>query len=320
MLMYADERIVSGHVLDKIQEMLDSCDLAVFDLTDSNANVYLELGIALAAPHPCIVALDAGSVAHLKADVQGRDQLRYASYDDLGRQIADRIHRKSVPTRYVVTAQHRRRSMLLHYDLDFVEDTGFFEKASSLTPAEGQTIKTYGRSVVSFDATLNLRLNNAKTILNVGERNYRVPTLLLEYFNLVIQRRNPYTNEDKIRLCTSLTRESLTSRQGVDVQQTNYHNGLATNELAANKLLRTHFEDGTEELVCSVFCNYVGDRSLIALSDSELSNHIGVTTIVITSDDYLYLQRQGETQFEPARLWWAPQGPRTGAISNVRQT
>jgi hypothetical protein len=224
------------------------------------------------------------------------------SYDHLAAQIVDRIRRKSVPTREVVVAQYRRRSSLLHYDLDFVEDSAFYEKASSLMPDEGQTIKAYGRSVVSFDATLNLRLNNASTLLNVIDRRYRIPTLLLEYFELVIRRRNPFANEDKIRLCTSLTRETMTSRQGVTVQQTNYHNGLATNELATSKLLRTHFEDGTEELVCSVFANYVGDRKLFALSESELSNHIGVTTIIVTADDYLYLQRQGETQFDPGKI------------------
>lgn len=98
-LWYADERLVSDHVLRKIEGMLADCDLALFDLTGANPNVCLELGLAIAANHPYVVALHKDSVSQLNADIHGWDQLRYGSVEELGGILKRYIENGRVPAR-----------------------------------------------------------------------------------------------------------------------------------------------------------------------------------------------------------------------------
>src|SRR6202011_4293954 len=73
-------------------------------------------------------------------------------------------------------------------------------------------------------------------------------------------------------------------------------------ELATKTLHRTEFERAMEDLTQDVFDIYVARRNrLIALSTSLLSNHIGGTTLIITSDNILVLQRQGSVQIDAGR-------------------
>ena len=98
-LQYADHRITSGHLLQKIERYLAESDLALFDLTDVNPNVILELGIAIGAGHPYVVAIANESVGKLNADIHGWDQVRYDSVEELSRKLRDYIDRDEAPRR-----------------------------------------------------------------------------------------------------------------------------------------------------------------------------------------------------------------------------
>jgi hypothetical protein len=98
-LVYADEHLADKHVLHKIEDMLGECDLALFDVTGGNPNVTLELGIAIAAPHPYVVAVNHAALGSLGADIHGWDQLRYGTVKELGSRLADYIRKGRVPAR-----------------------------------------------------------------------------------------------------------------------------------------------------------------------------------------------------------------------------
>ena len=91
--------MASDHVLRKIETMLAECDLALFDVTNANANVTLELGIAIAAKHPYIVAIRADALNTLGADIHGWDQLRYKTVEELGTRLRVLIEQRRVPAR-----------------------------------------------------------------------------------------------------------------------------------------------------------------------------------------------------------------------------
>jgi len=100
-LTFADDHLSNKHVLEKIRDLLEDSDLVLFDLTDANPNVTLELGIAIAANLPYIVAIRQDALSKLNSDIHGWDQLRYADEGQLARILIDRVQKGRVPARSV---------------------------------------------------------------------------------------------------------------------------------------------------------------------------------------------------------------------------
>ena len=96
---FADERLDNAHVLSKIRKMMAAADTCMFDISESNPNVMLELGIALGEGHPGFVAIRDSNVGVISADVAGWDQLRYADLDDLARKLGQYVGRSALPVR-----------------------------------------------------------------------------------------------------------------------------------------------------------------------------------------------------------------------------
>ncbi len=96
-LAFADEHLSNKHVLEKIRDMMEDADLLVFDLTGGNPNVTLELGIAIHANFPYVVAIRKSAVSDLNSDIHGWDQLRYVDEEDLAAVLIDRLSRGRVP-------------------------------------------------------------------------------------------------------------------------------------------------------------------------------------------------------------------------------
>ena len=97
----ANDRIENSHILEKIRRMVAASNLAVFDLTENNPNVALELGIAIGAGHPYIVVIQRAWVGQnrLLSDLAGWDSLRYDSLADLGRTLRSSIEQGRTPFR-----------------------------------------------------------------------------------------------------------------------------------------------------------------------------------------------------------------------------
>lgn len=82
-LVYADETITNKHILDKITDLMTESDLCIFDLTEWNQNVALELGIAIGWKLNYRVLLGPSKRTDVFSDMKGWDQLRYADTDEL---------------------------------------------------------------------------------------------------------------------------------------------------------------------------------------------------------------------------------------------
>lgn len=87
--VYADERITNEHILDKISRMIQEARFSIFDISDWNPNVTLELGIARGSGRRWFIAIDpskaTGEIPEAPADLRGFDRIQYSTFSELQR-------------------------------------------------------------------------------------------------------------------------------------------------------------------------------------------------------------------------------------------
>ena len=91
--VFADETITSRHIIDKIQGLIKSSVFGIYDITWWNANVTLELGLAMGVGAKVYIAFNAapehGSQGNFSrdvpSDIRGIDRLQYGSFGELRR-------------------------------------------------------------------------------------------------------------------------------------------------------------------------------------------------------------------------------------------
>jgi hypothetical protein len=84
--MFADERISNLHILDKIQELIQSSRFAIFDISGWNPNVTLEIGLARGIGHPTFIVIDPSQTPKgqiVPSDLGGFDRIQYRSFQEL---------------------------------------------------------------------------------------------------------------------------------------------------------------------------------------------------------------------------------------------
>jgi hypothetical protein len=83
--VYADEQITNQHILAKIYALILESAFGLYDLTGWNANVTLELGIALGLKETAYFLLNPAGhgSADAPADLRGFDRIDYKSYGQL---------------------------------------------------------------------------------------------------------------------------------------------------------------------------------------------------------------------------------------------
>lgn len=86
---YADAKITNIHILEKIVEMIEEAEFSVFDVTTWNANVALELGIAMGSDQDYYVLFNPhDGRGDVPSDLGGIDRLQYTSYSELEEEVA----------------------------------------------------------------------------------------------------------------------------------------------------------------------------------------------------------------------------------------
>jgi hypothetical protein len=82
--VFADERITSVHILEKITGMLREAEFSLFDITTWNPNVALELGIAVGAELDYYILFNPTTGEQdVPADLGGIDRIQYRDYAEL---------------------------------------------------------------------------------------------------------------------------------------------------------------------------------------------------------------------------------------------
>jgi len=120
---YADSAIKTAHVLERIRQGIVRCDYSLFDITDWNANVTLELGLAegLNESYYILFRRGTGKKTHPPSDIQGLQRLQYKRLDGftedcLTYQLNHHLVRKLTHPRHVydqLAGQSREKAFVL---------------------------------------------------------------------------------------------------------------------------------------------------------------------------------------------------------------
>jgi hypothetical protein len=94
---FAEEKISSGHVLDKIEEMIQETAFGIYDVSSWNPNVTLEYGISRGLGAKAFIAFNPEKTQRkdVPTDVRGYDRLQYTDFDELERQGGDPGHSRA---------------------------------------------------------------------------------------------------------------------------------------------------------------------------------------------------------------------------------
>jgi len=86
---YADIEVRESetHILDKIIEKLRETRFSIFDITDGNSNVFLELGLAKGLGRTFFIICHKKSVDYIPSGLKGLDRIDFGSYKELTENI-----------------------------------------------------------------------------------------------------------------------------------------------------------------------------------------------------------------------------------------
>lgn len=87
---YADEKITSLQILEKIEGMMTEAEFSLFDVTTWNPNVALELGLARGMGSEYYILFDParGDKRDVPSDLGGIDRMQYTDYASLEEAVA----------------------------------------------------------------------------------------------------------------------------------------------------------------------------------------------------------------------------------------
>ncbi len=91
--VFAEQRVSTGTVLEKIVEMIEAAALGIYDVTSWNANVTLEYGVAIGLGAKAFIAFnpDRTDVDDVPSDVRGYDRLQYTDLEELSSKVEDLV-------------------------------------------------------------------------------------------------------------------------------------------------------------------------------------------------------------------------------------
>ena len=92
-IWFADEHPDTGSLYEKVTAGIECSFACIFEITDSTrANVFIELGFALALKKPCVLICRKGT--QVPVDIVGLERLEYVSYADLTHQLKETIGKR----------------------------------------------------------------------------------------------------------------------------------------------------------------------------------------------------------------------------------
>ncbi len=91
--VFAEERVTTGTVLEKIIVMIENAAFGIYDVSSWNANVTLEYGVARGLGSDAYIAFnpDKTDPNDVPSDVRGYDRLQYRDLDELQRAVEDLV-------------------------------------------------------------------------------------------------------------------------------------------------------------------------------------------------------------------------------------
>jgi hypothetical protein len=170
---------------------------------------------------------------------------------------------------------------------------------SSCRPNGWQILQRSSRAAIYSEA-INRLLPALDVTYTFAKSAYRLPEKISPYGQIVLNKRRLglISNEGKVGQRTDLDHQSIQQRSPIVLYDTDYHNGLLTNDLALLKLMKTKGFSPAEVVVSGRWFFIEEDRTLSKLSDQRSSNHIGVSTIAIFDDIEIPLVVQSQRSLQ----------------------
>ncbi len=99
--VFADEKISSLHILQKIVGYIRESRFGIYDISGWNPNVTLELGLALGMNERMFITIDPSktSIEEMPSDLRGVDRIQYDSYSALEENLERLLAQEVTPTR-----------------------------------------------------------------------------------------------------------------------------------------------------------------------------------------------------------------------------
>jgi len=152
---YADAEVRQKHILEKIKERILETQFGIYDVSNNNPNVCLELGIAMGAKKPYWIIHEEGT--KLPTDLYGHDRIDYESYDKLTKELKKKVVKKEIER------SAETRESLKEEIYDKIPEEEVLEKCCKLYQAE-ELLHRFGNEVQDEDA-----LNKKAWFANLSE-------------------------------------------------------------------------------------------------------------------------------------------------------
>src|SRR5262245_42430613 len=96
--VFADEKITSLHILQKIANYIRESEFGIYDISAWNPNVTLELGLALGMGERAFIALNPTTtdMKDVPSDLKGVDRLQYTTFSTLEEEL-ERLLAQTLP-------------------------------------------------------------------------------------------------------------------------------------------------------------------------------------------------------------------------------
>jgi hypothetical protein len=105
-------------------------------------------------------------------------------------------------------------------------------------------------------------------------------------------------NDAKVRLASDLTVERILHAEPLTLHKTDYFSSLCANEMVMQRIVSTR----SPQVLLDGLRLLAPDGEVLDLEASALSNHIGISSVALTSDQYLVVSRQGARNAQSAGL------------------
>jgi hypothetical protein len=153
---------------------------------------------------------------------------------------------------------------------------------------KGYALIRFSDRVAVSHPQVNGLLNAAPLLYKQKSERYHLPEQLRSLSPFLLREAHSSGKElfngKKIRLTNDLTPETFQSDYSIEIQPTDYFSTLLSNDLAASEIRR-----GNERVFDGRTIVGSDDGTIHPLSNSEASNHIGISILAFTSDGHLLL-------------------------------
>ncbi len=154
---YGDLEFRSGeHILKKIEDRILATQFGIYDITNENPNVYLELGLAKGAGKTLYIICKKGT--KIRADLQGLDRIEYENCENLTDEIKKKISEKEFERINMIKAQRKTYENYTMYEENVLTNCVRLYKAELLLHKQGYDVEDKeAHSQKAWFADLSLR-------------------------------------------------------------------------------------------------------------------------------------------------------------------